>query len=91
MRHLVGLLANSGAGSLLDRPLEDWLDEVRSRGRKDPSRTIGLIRYAYRTLSDLGGIDIEAEYASDIWVASRLGIKVTRSPAQTRFDTIDQP
>ena len=91
VRHLVGLLANSGAGSLLGRPLEHWLDEVRSRGLKDPSRTIGLIRYAYRSLSDLGGIDIEAEYASDVWVASRLGIKVTRSPAQTRFDTIDQP
>ncbi|WP_419554657.1 hypothetical protein [Candidatus Poriferisodalis sp.] len=91
VRHLVGLLADSGAGSLLDRPLQDWLDEVRSRGHKDPSRTIGLVRYAYRSLSDLGGIDIEAEYASDVWVASRLGIKVTRSPAQTRFDTIDQP
>lgn len=52
---------------------------------------IGLIRYACRSLSDLGGIDIEAEYASDIWVASRLGIKVARSPAQTRFDNIEQP
>ena len=91
VRHLIALLADSGAGSLLDRPLEDWLDEVRSWGRKDPSPVIGLIRYAYRRLSDLGGIDIEAEYASDLWVASRLGIKVTRSPAQTRFDTIDQP
>ena len=91
VRHLVGLVADSGAGSLLDRPLEDWLDEVRSHRRRDPSPVIGLIRYAYRRLSDLGGIDIEAEYASDVWVASRLGIKVTRSPAQTRFDTIDQP
>ena len=91
VRHLVALLADSGTGSLLDRPLEDWLDEVRSLGLKDPSRTIGLVRYAYRKLSDLGGIDIEAEYASDVWVASRLGIKVTRSPAQTSFNTIDQP
>ena len=91
VRHLVALLVNSGAGSLLGRPLEHWLDEVRVRGLKDPSRTIGLVRYAYRSLSDLGGIDIEAEYASDVWGASRLGIKVTRSPAQTRFDTIEQP
>ena len=66
VRHLVALVADSGAGSLLDRPLEDWLDEVRSRGLKDPSPTIGLIRYARRRLSDLGGIDIEAEYASDV-------------------------
>ena len=91
VRHLVALLADSGAGSLLDRPLEDWLDEVRSHRRKDPSPVIGLIGYAYRRLSDLGGIDIEAEYASDVWVASRLAIKVTRSPAQTSFNTIDQP
>ena len=89
VRHLVALLAGPGTGSLLDRPLEGWLDEVRSLGLKDPSRTIGFVRYAYRRLSDLGGI--EAEYASDIWVASRLGIKVTRSPAQTRFDAIEQP
>ena len=91
VRHLVALLADSGTGSLLDRPLEGWLDEVRPLGLKDPSRTIGLVRYAYRRLSDLGGIDIEAEYASDVWVASRLGIKVTRSPAQTSFDAIEQP
>ncbi|MCY4495497.1 MAG: hypothetical protein OXB92_16760 [Acidimicrobiaceae bacterium] len=89
VRHLVALLADSDAGSLLDRPLKDWLDEVRSHRRKHPSPVIGFIGYAYRHLSDLGGIDIEAEYASDIWVASRLGIKVTRSPAQTRFDAID--
>ena len=89
VRHLVALLVDSDAGSLLDRPLKDWLDEVRSHRRKHPSPVIGLIGYAYRHLSDLGGIDIEAEYASDIWVASRLGIKVTRSPAQTRFDAID--
>ena len=91
VRHLVALLAGPGTGSLLDRPLEDWLDEVRSHRRKDPSPVIGLIGYAYRRLSDLGGIDIEAGYASDVWVASRLGIKVTRSPAQTSFNAIEQP
>ena len=37
VRHLVALLADSGAGSLLGRPPQDWLDEVRSRGLKDPS------------------------------------------------------
>ena len=91
IRHLVGLLTDSGANSLLDRPLDVWLDAVRARGWKDPTRTIALLRYAYRRLSDLGGIDIDAEYASDIWVAARLGIHVTRSPNQTRFDTITQP
>ena len=91
IRHLVGLFLDSGAESLLDRPLEVWLDAVRACGWKDPTRTIALLRYAYRRLSDLDGIDIDAEYASDIWVAARLGIHVTRSPNQTRFDTITQP
>ncbi len=91
IRHLVGLLADGGANSLLDRPLEIWLEAVRARGWKDPTRTVALVRYAYRHLSDVGGIDLEAEYASDSWVASRLGIHVTRTPNQTRFDTITQP
>jgi integrase len=88
IRHLVGLYEDCGALSLLDRPLDAWLDAIRARGWKDPTRTIALLRYAYRHLTDLGGI--EAEYASDIWVAARLGIHVTRSPNQTRFDTIVQ-
>lgn len=91
IRHLVALLADSGADSLLEQPLDAWLDAVRARGWKDPTRTIALVRYGYRHLIDLGGIDLEAEYASDIWVAARLGIHVTRSPNQTRFDTIVQP
>ena len=91
IRHLIGLLADTGAFSLLDQPLEVWLDAVRARRWKDPTRTIALLRYAHRHLSDLGGIDVEAEYASDIWVAARLGIGVVRSPNQTRFDTIPQP
>lgn len=91
IRHLIGLFVDSGADSLLDRPLDAWLDAIRARGWKDPTRTIGLVRYAYRQLCDLGGIDIEAEYASDIWSAARLGIHMTRSPNQIRFDPITQP
>lgn len=90
IRHLVGLLVDSGVASLLDRPVDAWLDAIRSRGWKDPTRTIALVRYAYRHLSDVGGIDVEAEYATDDWVAARLGVHVTRSPNQIRFDTISQ-
>jgi len=89
--HLVRLLATSGDASLLDRPLEDWFTAIRATGAKDPSRTIALVRYAHRRLIDLAGIDIETEYARDIWVAARLGITVSRSPHQTRFDHITQP
>ncbi len=91
IRHLVGLLVDTETNSLLDRPLDAWLADVGARRWKDPTRTIALFRYAYRHLRDLGGIDVEAEYASDVWVAARLGIHVTRSPNQTRFDTIVQP
>ena len=61
IRHLVGLLADSGVASLLDRPLDVWLAAVRTRGWKDPSRTIALLRYAHRRLGDLAGIDLDAE------------------------------
>lgn len=91
IRHLVGLLVDTDANSLLDRPLDAWLETIRARGWKDPTRTVALLRYAYRHLNDLGGIDVETEYASDVWAAARLGIHVTRSPNQTRFDTIHQP
>ena len=90
IRHLTGLY-DHGVLSLLDRPLDAWLDTIRVHGWKDPTRTIALLRYAYRHLRDLGGIHVEAEYASDIWVAARLGIHVNRSPHQTRFDGIAQP
>jgi len=49
------------------------------------------VAYAYRHLADVDGIDIETEYAGDIWVAARLGIRVARAPNQTRFDAIGQP
>lgn len=92
VRHLVGLLSSSGATSLLDRPLDLWLDAVRSKGHRDPSRTIGLVRYAHRRLSDLDGDhDVEDEYASDRWEAARLGLRLSRPPRSVRFDGIAQP
>lgn len=91
IRHLVQLLAGGGVSSLLDRSLDQWLDMVSARGWRDPSRTIAMLRYAFRELTDLVGIDLEAEYDSDVWVASRLGITVRRSPHQIRFDQIHQP
>ena len=90
IRHMVQMLEASSVQSLLDRPLEHWLDALRAAGwGKD--RTIATFRYAYRELSDLGGIDLEAEYTSDVWVASRLGIARHRQPYQIRFDQISQP
>lgn len=89
VRHLVQLFEDSDVHSLLDRPLAHWLNVASVQKWRD--RTIAMIRYAYRELEDLTGIDLEAEYASDIWVASRLGITVQRQPYRIRFDQIAQP
>ena len=85
------VLTRSGLVSFLDRPLARWLAEAGSLGRGDVTRTVALFRYAYERLSDIGGIDIDAEYASDVWKAKRLGIARTRSPHQIRFDEISHP
>ncbi|MEJ7800894.1 MAG: tyrosine-type recombinase/integrase [Ilumatobacter sp.] len=85
------VLERSGATSFLDRPLEHWLSASQTLSRGDISRTIALFRYAFERLSDIDGIDIDTEYATDVWHAKRLGIVVTRSPHQIRFDGITQP
>lgn len=84
------VLERSGATSFLDRPLDHWLAETATLNRGDITRTVALFRYAYERLSDIGGIDIDAEYASDVWQAKRLGIIRNRSPHQIRFDEITQ-
>jgi len=88
VRHLVHLLVDSGVHSLLELPLELWLKEAAARNWRDP--TTSMIRYAYRELTDLHGIDLETEYAADVWVAKRLGITSVRPPYQIRFDQITQ-
>lgn len=85
------VLERSGVTSFLDRPLEHWLEVSQSLSRGDITRTVALFRYAYQRLSDIGGIDIDAEYAGDVWQAKRLGIIRTCSPHQIRFDEISQP
>ena len=85
------VLKRSGVASFLDRPLNQWLDASKSLSRGDITRTVALFRYAYQRLSDIGGINIDAEYASDVWQAKRLGIVMTRSPHQIRFGEITQP
>src|SRR5680860_159226 len=88
---MVTVLQRSGVTSFLDRPLQFWLGEAATLDRSDTTRTIALFRYAYQRLADIGGIDIDAEYAIDVWQAGRLGIPRTRSPHQIRFDEITQP
>lgn len=92
VRHLVELFTETGVDSLLDWPPEQWIEALRAKGRVDPSRTIGLIRYAYRHLMDLvEGTDPEAEFARDVWRAEVLGMPQHRSPNQIRFALVSQP
>jgi hypothetical protein len=91
VRHLIGLLADADADSLLDRPLQAWLDALAAKQPKRPARTIGLVRYAWGHLCDLAeGADAETEFARDTWRAEALGLPVARSPRQIHFAPIVQ-
>jgi hypothetical protein len=90
VRALVRLLAGAGVGSLFDRPLNQWLADDRGRGAHR-DRVKGILRYAWRHLTDLaGGADADSEFADDIWRADVLGIP-NRGTGQIRFDGISQP
>jgi Phage integrase family len=94
VRHLVGLLADADADSLLDVPLTTWLERISLRGWADPSRTVGLVRYAWHRLSDLAeAADAESEFARDTWRVEVLGLGVhtVKGTRLLHFDTIAQP
>lgn len=92
VRHLVGLLAEADVDSLLDRPLPVWLDRIAARGWVDPSRTIGLVRYAWRRLTSLTeNLDASSEFARDLWRAEVLGIHTVKGPRLIHFDNVVQP
>lgn len=92
IHQLVALLAASEAGSLLDRPVEDWVTEAIATGRaRTGSRTIGQLRYAYRHLQDLAeGADAESEFTRDVWRVGMLGLDTTRPPRTISFAEISQ-
>lgn len=93
VRRFVSLLATSGCGSLLDRPVEEWVDAASAAGMAGSnSRVIGQLRYAYRRLSDLvEGIDADSEFRRDLWRAAAWGVPATQQPQRIRFDPISQP
>lgn len=93
IRQFVDLLATANVGSLLDRPVDDWVQTAVATGRAGSgSRTVGQLRYAYRKLLDLvGGTDAEAEFTRDTWRAEVLGIHTLKGARQIHFDTVIQP
>jgi integrase len=93
IRQLVDLVATARVDSLLDRPVDDWVQVAIATGRAGSgSRTVGQLRYAYRKLTDLvGGVDAEAEFARDTWRAEVLGISTLKGARQIHFGNLAQP
>jgi hypothetical protein len=92
VRQTVRLLAEVDAESLLDRPLDEWLDDAVAAGLAGPSsRTLVYLRYAYQRLTDLAERDdADSEFARDTWRAQALGITVARPPRSITFTAISQ-
>ena len=93
IRQFIDLLATTGVGSLLDRPVDDWVSDAVATGRAGSgSRTVGQLRYAYRRLLDLvGGVDAESEFARDTWRAPVLSIPTVKGCGQIHFGNVAQP
>jgi len=93
IRQFVNLFADAKVDSLLDRPVDDWVDLAITTGRAGSgSRTVGQLRYAYRKLTDLvGGADADSEFARDVWRAEVLGIETVKGAGQIQFSNVAQP
>ncbi|MGH3159535.1 MAG: tyrosine-type recombinase/integrase, partial [Streptosporangiaceae bacterium] len=87
VRTVIGWVAGSGAGSLLDRSEADW------RAASPPGASVHLVAflaYAHRKVTDLAeGAGWDNEYPRDTWRMRRLGID--SDCATLRFADISQP
>ena len=90
-----GCSPRQGVGSLLDRPLDQWLARrVVARGWTDHDpHQWHCSATPWRHLTDLAGASTpRAEFASDIWVAARLGHSTSRGHRTRSASTrITQP
>jgi len=73
IKPLLEHLAGTGAGSLLDRSLDDWLHELpAAASTRSPRAFLG---YAIECLLDLrDGSGWDNEYMRDVWLLRRLGV-----------------
>lgn len=91
LRPLLGLLAASGANSLLERSLEEWLAELSPANRWGNTPR-SFVRFTLERLDDLlQGEGWEAEFDRDVWLLRRLGYPRGSGTARLGFDRIDQP
>ena len=87
----VKVLVASGAVSLLDRALAEWVTAIRPAGGRD-SDASAFVRYAYERVSDFAhGAGADQEYERDTWDARRLGLPANASSYLIRFGGIAQP
>lgn len=90
-RPVIALAAASGVSSLLDWPMQRWVEyfDANHAARHGQNGQLAFLRYAYRCLEDLHcGQGWEAEFPRDVWELRRLGIEGRK---RLRFDGIGQP
>jgi integrase len=89
-RPVIALAAASGVTSLLDWPIERWVEyfDANHAARHGQNGQLAFLRYAYRCLEDLHcGSGWEAEFPREVWELRRLGIEGRK---RLRFDGIPQ-
>ena len=87
----IALVAASPVASLLDWPIERWVEffDANHSAKHGQNGQVAFLRYAYRCLEDLlCGSGWEAEFPRDVWELRRLGIDGRK---RLRFDGIPQP
>jgi integrase len=90
-RPVIALAAASGVASLLDWPMQRWVEyfDANHAARHGQNGQLAFLRYAYRCVEDLHcGSGWEAEFPRDVWELRRLGIEGRK---RLRFDGIPQP
>jgi integrase len=90
-RPVIALAAASPVASLLDWPIERWIEyfDAHHAARHGQNGQVAFLRYACRCLEDLlCGSGWEAEFPRDVWELRRLGIEGRK---RLRFDAIPQP
>jgi integrase len=90
-RPTIALAAASPVASLLDWPIERWVEffDANHSAKHGQNGQVAFLRYAYRCLEDLlCGSGWEAEFPRDVWELRRLGIEGRK---RLRFDGIPQP
>lgn len=87
--HVVQLTADSGCTSLLEWPVDAWLERMPGSARTRAERH-AIVRYACRVVEDLAvGTNPDDVYACNVWDARRLGLSEhARSGLRVRFDGI---